>query len=162
MWKKTTGRGHHSVGLSGGRAEGAGDQERVLCTCSRSLKHHLSAQHALVGAPSSAATPRLMRAGCRRDPCSPPTTFAFTCRCSQLHQPQIFYSHTFRCEALYLLCFCCARTELGRCSRASAGPTAIKQNQSLCKRDEWDAAVLICLRQSATVGSPHVFSSPSS
>lgn len=66
------------------------------------------------------------------------------------------------CEVSYLRCFSCARTELRRCSRASAGPTAIKQNPSLCKRDEWDAAVLICLCQSLTVGSPKVFTSPSS
>lgn len=75
-----------------------------------------------------------------------------TCRCSQLLQ---LWGGG---EASYLLCFSCARTELRRCSRASAGPTAIQQkNQSLCKRDEWDAAVLIRLHQRPTVGSPSVF-----
>lgn len=42
--------------------------------------------------------------------------------------------------------------------RASAGPTAIKQNQSFCKWDEWDTAALIC----PSVDSPNVFSSPTS
>lgn len=83
----------------------------------------------------------------------------------------MFSSHTFGCKVLRPWADWAAvrmQRHKGRRSRASfglwasAGPTAIKQNQSLCKWDEWDAAALICLRHSPSVGPPNVFSSPSS
>lgn len=56
---KVLARRGHSQGLSGGETDRAFHKEVVLCSCSGSLKHHLSARHAPVGAFSSAATPPL-------------------------------------------------------------------------------------------------------